>query len=282
MNMIAKQDIDFIKNEYSVQYEVDTFTYIKSTEEPIENRVRYKVKKSFIRKDPIGYLFSLEVIERIQSNKEDIRAIEDELANLQKKLVLYTDEHGDIISIVNRGEIAEEWDDHKNNFKKTHKESLDDVDLFVTGVDAIINNQTEFLNLVKKSEVASLVFPPIYKQNLLFQESIKQRKVLYDFFDTTALPFRMDTKVVAMNEKTMGYQIIRSGDIDIPRFDEESASALISNLFDVHKYNIKIESNCLEVFDLNDDDIVEDATMLLNVEVPGIYSYRQISKLKAT
>ncbi|WP_299440431.1 hypothetical protein [uncultured Aquimarina sp.] len=282
MNTIQKQDIEFLKKEYSVAYEIDTFRYIKSTEEPIENRIRCKVKKSFIRKDSIGYLFSVEVLNRTQSNKEDILDIEDQLTNLQKKLILYTDEHGDIISIVNRGEISEEWDDNKNTFKKTYKDSLENVDGFIEGVDAIINDHIEFLNLVKKSEVATLLFPPIYKQNLLSQESVKQQKVIYDFFDTTALPFRMNTKVVAINEETQGYQVIRSGGIDTPKFDEESASSLISNLFDVHKYNIKIESDYLEALDLNNDDIIEEATMLLNVEVPGIYSYRQISKLKTT
>ncbi len=281
MNKTQKKDISFSKNEYAISYEIDTFRYIKSTEEPIENRIRCKIKKSFIRKDSIGYLFSIEVLNRTQSNKEDILDLEDQLANLQKKLVVYTDEHGDIISIVNRGEIFEEWDDNKSAFKKTYKDILENVDKFTEGVDAILNDQTEFLNLVKKSEVVTLLFPPIYKQNLLSQESIKQQKVICDFFDTTALPFRMNTKVVAINEETQGYQIIRSGEIDVPRFDEESASTLISNLFDVHKYNIKIESNYLEALDLNNDNIIEEATMLFNVEVPGIYSYRQISKLKA-
>ncbi|KAA1248139.1 hypothetical protein [Aquimarina sp. RZ0] len=281
MNTIPKKDIDFYKNEYSVLYEIDTYRYIKSPEEPIENRIQTKIKKSFIRKDPVGYLFSIEVLEREQSNKEDILDIEDQLANLQNKLVLYTDAHGDIISIVNRGEISEEWYDHKTIFKKTNKDSLENVDEFIEGVDSIINDHVEFLNLVKKSEVASLLFPPIYQYNLLAENSIKQQKVLYDFFDTTALPFRMDTKVIAMNEETLGYQIVRSGNIDTPRFDEKSASALISNLFDVHRYNIKIEGDYFEAIDLNDHNIVEEATLLLNIEIPGIYSYRQISKLKA-
>ncbi|MHA7059019.1 hypothetical protein ACWGOQ_0017470 [Aquimarina sp. M1] len=280
MNINQKQDIDFRKDEYSVVYELDTFRYIKSTEAPVENRIRCKVKKSFIRKDPIGYLFSVEILTRTQSNKEGVLDIENQLAGLQKKLVLYTDQHGDIISIVNRGEIYEEWDDQKNTFKNAYKDDLENIDTFIEGVNAIINNHEEFLNFVKKSEVSTLLFPPIYQQSLLSQRSVKQQKVMHDFFDTTALPFCIDTRIVARNKQTMGYQIIRSGDIDNPRFDEESASTLISNLFDVHKYNIKIESNYLETLDLNNDDIIEEATMLLNVEVPGIYNYRQISKLK--
>lgn len=281
MNITQKQDIDLFKNEYAVLYEIDTYTYIKSPEDPVKNRIQTKLKKSFIRKDPIGYLFSIEILERTQSNKEDSMDIENQLAQLQKKLVLYTDDHGNIISIVNRGEIAEEWDDYKSAFKKTYKDILENIDLFIEGVDVMINDQTAFLNLIKKSEVATLLFPPIYQHNLLVQNSIKQQKVLHDFFDTTAVPFRLDSKVIAINDETMGYQIVRSGELDIPRFDEESASALISNLFDVHKYNIKIDANYFETLDLSNDDIIEEATALMNVEIPGVYSYRQISKLKA-
>jgi len=278
---LAEKDISILEKEKSIIYEIDTFRYIKSPEDPIENRIRYKVKKTFIKKDKIGYLFSLEIIERTQSNKEDIFHIEDQLAVLQKKLAMYVDQHGEIISIVNRGEIAEDWYDQKKFFKKTYQDVYEDIDMLIDGVELIINDAEEFLNMVKKSEVAILLFPPIFNHNLLEKDHDKQHQVLYDFFDTTALPFKMDAKVVAFNEVTSGYQVVRSGELDISRFDEDSASQLISTIFDVHKYNIKIDASCFEAYDLNEDHTVDEATLLLNVEIPGVYSYKQISKLKA-
>ncbi len=281
LKVTKKNDIYLSNNPYSILYEMDTYRYIKSPEEPVENRIQIKVKKTFIRKDDFGYLFSVKVIDRKQSNKDDVLGVEDQLANLQNKLTLYTDEHGDIISIVNRGEISEKWYEQKKFFKKEHKHHIENINQFIEGVDAIIKNHDEFLNLVKKSEINTLLFPPIYQHNLLVEDAIKQQKVWHDFFDTTALPVKLDTKVVAINEDTLGYQIIRSGDIDTPGFDEEKASQLLSTLYDVHKYNIKIDGSYLEALDLSEDDSVEEATSLMNIEIPGVYSYRQISKLKA-
>lgn len=279
--LIKKKDFHLPENPYSILYEIDTFRYIKSPEDPVENRIQLKVKKSFIRKDNFGYLFSVETIEKKQSNKEDSLNIDYQISNLQNKLILYTNEQGDIISIVNRGQISELWYDKKKEFKKEFKDDIEDIDEFIKGVDAIIKNHKEFLNLVKKSEVATLLFPPIYNCNLLVENAIKQEKIFYDFFDTNALPFRIETKTTALNTETKGYQVIRAGDLNTPKFNNESAAALISNLFEVHTYNIKIEANYFEALDLSEDDIIEEASFLLNVEIPGIYSYRQISKLKA-
>ncbi|GAA3509792.1 hypothetical protein GCM10022393_23340 [Aquimarina addita] len=278
---VQHKDIFIPTNEDSIIYNIDTFRYIKSPEEPVENRIQLKIKKTYIKKDQMGFLFSVEVLEREQSNKEGVFGIEDQLNQLQNKLILYTDVHGEITSIINCGQISEQWYDQKASFKKAYKDELDTIDDFIVGVDAMINDHFEFLNLVKKSEVATLLFPPIYDHNLVTTASVDQQRVWYDFFDTTALPFKINTKITAINQNTNGYQLARAGSLDTARFDENKATALMSTLFDVHKYNIKIDLNSFEAYDLNKDHTIAAATLLMNVEIPGVYSYRQISKLKA-
>jgi len=279
--LTKRKDLSLQTNPHSTLYEIDTFKYIKSPEAPIENRIQLKVKKKFVHKDNIGYLFLVEVLERKQSNKEDVLGIEFQISNLQNKLLLYTNHHGEIISIVNRKEIANLWYDQKEEFKKTYKNDLENIDAFIDALDDLIRDNTEFLKLIKKTAVLILLFPPIYQHNLLVKNSVNQENIFYDFFDTSALPFKIDTKVVALNETTQGYQVVRAGNINTSRFDKESATSLISNLFDVHKYNIKIDANYFEGIDLSENDIVEEASFLLNVEASGVYSYRQMSKLKA-
>lgn len=272
--------ISILEKRDTIIYNFDSYRYIKSTEEPVENRIQSKVKKTLVKKHKTGYIFSVEVSERKQSNKEDIYEIEDKLADLQKKLVLYTNKHGEIISIINRGEISEEWYIQKKILKKHFRDSYEDIDVIIDGIDAIIDNPEELLKLIKKSEVITLLFPPIYNYDLLQKNQIDQSHIIHDFFDTTALPFKIQTKIAAFNEITSGYQIIRSGDLDTGRFDNEQATDVISTLFNVHSYNIKIDSNCFEAYDLTENHTVDTATLLMNVEIPGIYSFRQISKLK--
>jgi len=275
-----EKEISIVEKEISLVYEIDTYRYIKSPEEPIENRIQYKVKKTFIHKDEIGYLFSLEILKRKQSSEDEILYLEDQLALLQKNLTIYTNKNGEVISIVNLGEITDEWYEQKKVLQKDLKNIFNDIDTVIEGIDLILNDPSEFLNMVKKSEVVMLLFPPIYNNDLLYNDHIEQSQVLYDFFDTTALPFKMSTKLIAINENNGGYQIARSGDLDNTKFDIQNATKVMSTLFNVHSYNITIEATCFEAYDLAKDNTIDEASILMNVEIPGIYSYRQISKLK--
>lgn len=277
--LLLNEDLSIDTKERSHTYAIDTDTYIKSTEAPIKNKITSTVKKTFIKKDQIGHLFSIEVLKRTQSNKEDILYLEDELAIIQQKLVLYTNEKGEIISIVNRGEIAEAWYDQRKTLQKIFENEIEDIHIILEGIHQIIHDADEFLKLVKKSEIITLLFPPIYQQHITSEVSISQKKVFTDFFDTTDLPFKVDTKIIAIHEVTKGYQIVRSGNLDTQLFDKEQVATLLGNLFKVHPYNINIDANYFEAHDLKENRDAEEGIFFLTIEVPEIYSYRQISKL---
>ncbi|GAA0719151.1 hypothetical protein GCM10009430_17880 [Aquimarina litoralis] len=277
--LLLHEDLSIDTKERSNTYSITTSVFIKSSEEPIENNIKSTVRKTFIQKDQIGHLFSVEVLERIQSNKEGIFSLEDKLNIIQHKLVLYTDQKGEIISIVNRGEIAEAWYDQQKILQKTFENDIEDIHVILEGIHQIIHDENEFLSLVKKSDIITLLFPPIYQQHITSEVSISQRKIFADFFDTTDLPFKVDTKVIAIHEVTKGYQIVRSGSLDTQLFDNEMATSLLGNLFKVHPYNINIDANYFEAQDLKENGDIEEGIFFLNIEVPEIYSYRQISKL---
>lgn len=277
--LLLNEDLSINTKERSNIYSINTSIYIKSAEEPIENNIKSTIKKTFIQKDQIGYLFSVEVLQRTQSNKEGIFSLEDKLSIIQHKLVLYTDQKGEVISIVNRGEIAEAWYDQQKILQKTFENDIEDIHVILEGIHQIIHDENEFLNLVKKSDIITLLFPPVYQQNITSEVSISQRKVFADFFDTSDLPFNVDTKVIAIHEVTKGYQIVRSGSLDTQLFDNETTASLLGNLFKIHPYNINIDANYFEAQDLKENGDAEESIFFLNIEVPEIYSYRQISKL---
>lgn len=261
-------------------YEFGVVQQLISPEETIKNRITATVEKTFIQKDDIGYLYNVQITNRSQNNIEDMLGLENKLSFLQKNITLYTNAQGEIISILNRGEINEDWYDQAKLIKKEYSYLTSDVDELLSGVEALIKDNDAFVSMIKKSEIYSALFPPIYNQDLEKKITINQEKDFNNFFDNTTLPFQITTALTGINENTKGKQIVRSGKIDNYRFNKESASELFTKSYEVSEYSLKFDASYLETFDLDKDNQVDKVNIMLGVTVNDLYQLKQISKLK--
>jgi len=280
--LVAKKNRDLIlsEKEGTILYEFGIAQQIISPEEIIKNRITAEIEKTFIKKDHIGYLYQVKINKRSQSNTEDMLGIEDELAFLEKEIVLYTNDKGKIISIVNRGQIKEDWYFRAKRIQKEYKQIIPEVSKFVYAIEALINDNVAFVSLIQKSEVYSALFPPVYNQNLAKKKTIQQYKNFDNFFDTTTLPFKIDTVLTGINTLTQGKQMIRSGKLDTSIFNKTSASELFTKVYGAHEYSLNFKASYLETFDLDQEGEVDKSTIMLGVTVSDIYQLKQISKLK--
>ncbi len=275
------------QNEIIIAENIDPIIYdfgiaqqIVSPEETSKNQITATIEKTFVKKDQIGYLYTIKVVDRKQSNTDDMFGLEQELASLQKNIALYTNQQGEITTIINRGQIAEDWYDHAKRVKKEFDYLIPEMNQFLTGIDELVNDNESFVSLVKKSEIYSLLFPPIYNQKLMQKIVIQQEKDFENFFDTTTLPLTIDTAVSGINANTKGKQLLRSGKLDTARFDKTSASELFTKSYGVHEYGLNFDTSYLETFDLDQKNQVDKANAMLGVKVNDLYQLKQISKLK--
>jgi hypothetical protein len=275
------------KNELLLPENTDTVIYdfvevqqIVSPEETIENQIAANVEVTLLEKNHYGFLYNIEIHKRYQSNTEGMLGLDEALAFLQKKIVLYTNIHGEIISIVNRGQIAEDWYDQAKIIKKEFKYLIPKMDDFLDGVSTLIDDSDLFVNFVEESEVFSLLFPPVYNYHLMKEVSIEQNKSFGNFFDTTSLPLTVQTTVTGINKNTKGKQLMRFGQLDTFKFNKESASKLFTQSYGIHESALSFEVSYLESFDLDKEDMVDKASAMLGVKVNNLYHLKQISKLK--
>ncbi len=272
-NLLLSEDIK------TVSYDFWVTQHIKSTESVVKNEIKAEVQKTFVKKDELGYLFSVEVDQRSQSNREGALGIDDAISFLQKSVTLYTNIHGEIIKVVNTGQIKEDWD----RAYKTMDTDLDQLpsekDAFLKGIDALLSDNVSFVSFLQKSELYTMLFPPIYGHDILEKRVINQKKSFDNFFDTTTLPVQLETSLIGVNPETKGKQVVRSGYLDTYRFDKMSAAKMFTEVYGIHESATGFKTNYLETYDLLHDNSVDKCTTMMDVTVKDLYNYRHISKL---
>ncbi len=268
----------------SQQLSVNTYDFfctkiVNTIDEEFKDHYKAMVQKEFIKKDNNGYMFSVKILNRKQSRTEELEALEEVLDFLQEKVVLYTDTNGDIISIINRAQIRADWEDKIFAFKKNNKEQIPNIEEIIHGITELISDPGAFLNFIKKSEIFSLLFPPVFNIDLLKIKSVSQKKKLHNFFKHVDLPIQLETQIVALNVLTNGLQIKRNGKLDNYVLMEDELAKFFMDTYGIHKSNLSYNVNLLEYYDLDRYNNIDKANGLLNVEVPNVFSYKQINRL---
>jgi len=282
MSSIITQHQDFfiVKEQKPSLYNFGMVQVIKTRENTIQNRVEAKVKKTYLRTEDIGLLYRVEINDRTQTNIEGQLGVEKALSFLVRKLVLLINFKGEIIGVINGEQIKENWHRQMNNFKSNFKDSIPDLQEFLIAIDALIDDKQALLNLVNKSEVLTLLFPPVYEQKLFAKKIMDQQKDLYDFFENYALTLKLNTLLKNTYDEGGMTQIVRSGTLDKRRFKMDEVKKDLRAIYQIPNLSVKIKADYLEAIDLDYKNSVDASTQMLNVEIKHIYNLRQFSKLK--
>ncbi|WP_346883763.1 hypothetical protein [uncultured Algibacter sp.] len=262
------------------EYFVDTIQHIHVNEHLTENRISTKVKKEYIEKDDFGHLLRFDITYREQTNLNGMLAVEDWLSVLFKKLILYLDDQGKIKSIVNLKEIKQDWYEQKDAFKKEFKFEINKINPFLEALDITLDNQKDFIQIIEKSDIATLLLPPIYNQELLLEKPVIEQKNYDNFFGNNDVPLNIDTSLLAYNEVTNGHQIFRTGEIDYVYVDLNGIKDFFRKNYNNQSLPAKLDVAYLEAIDLDQYHDVDIATLMMGIEIKNLYQFRQISKTK--
>lgn len=243
-----------------------------------ENSVRAEVRKYYFRQNDTGYVYSLEVTDRFQTNKEGIRAMENDIARLQSELVVQTDFQGTPVRILNLAPIRNTWDDYRKEFAKKHKgqKGLEEV---LTATDSLLNNNKRFTENFRESEIGTLFFPDIYGTVSGQGETMESTKVFTDFFDTSPLPFKLKTTLKKRDRFSDTAQVFRKGTLDEENFDRYNVRRFFRKLADNIKLAVPVKAAYMETYDLDKNHHIVHAGQLLTANVPALFNYEQIVRI---
>jgi len=282
MNATKQKSLRIAQNTTPEFYDFGTVQVIKTRKDTIQNRIEARLRKAFVRKEAGRYLYNIQVENRTQSNVEGKLGIENALSFLLKRLVLFTNAKGEIVEIINQQQIKETWYRKRENFIRQFNPITPNLDGLLAGIDAFLDDQESFRELVEKSEIYTLLFPPVYQQKLAEKKIIKQEKDFYDFFDEHALTLKVNTVLKGLSTETEAgtTQIVRSGTLDQSRFETSEVKEQLRTLYETPNLSVEINADYLEGFDLDSLNNVYAGTQLLNIEIKHIYNLRQYSKIK--
>lgn len=238
-----------------------------------------EVSKRFIKKDNVGYLYEVLVKKNSIEDENDVDAY---LSPLFNKILLYTNNEGKIISIPNIGEIQELWTDMRYEFKKKFKKEKD-INKIITHMEMMLSEKNFFLTFYYlQTEIATLLFPPIYIKNLLNPNFKRfQHKLFHYFFNGHFLPFKLLLTSISNHKLKESYDLIsRVGFIS----NELIPIKEIKEVFRKHQDNpflpAEIQGEYSELFYLKKESkSIEKAMQRMEVIVDDFYTYKLQTKL---
>lgn len=267
------------KEKYSKKYAIEVRQRVVSKGYESNNVTTFEVEKKFIKKDDFGFLFSIVVLDRKQSNIEGLRGMEDYLSKIQDEITLYTDEKGNIKTIVNYKEVFGKWMNCKSKFLKKYKH-VDDIKGIAQRITTTFDVKEEFLNLFRQSEIGTLLFPPIYIPELKQNKTAVQHKFYRDFFGPYLLPFRLEINAIKP-KKGIETTIGRVGEIDKHFLEEDKIKLYYRKLHSTYNLIVDIESAYTEIFNVDNSNIIDNAFQLFGVKLGSFYSFDKITTIKS-
>jgi len=250
-------------------YEIKNSQFVNSNGLISKNTIEINVSKRFIQKDKYGSLYEIIENGRKQSDTEGMRGMNHFISQLYQKLLVYTNMHGEITSVVNLGEIEELWSLLKKDFsKKFVKEK--ETSTWLYKMDSFLKDNAVFTNFYKQTAVATLLFSPIY--NNVGDKHIIQSKNFMNFFDSYRLPLVLKTSIVS-EESNDNNTVLRCGGINHLVFNDENVKALYRKKYK----NSFIESITAKYIEINKltKDYLSEALFTLDVNIQDLYIFNQ-------
>lgn len=272
---VIRESFDYVK-----AYNIETTQKITSEGKESTCVVKMNVTKTFIEKNELGLLYKIVVSDRVQSNKESLRGVENFLAPLQNVLMIYTDEMGYVKSIANLEKVKEKWIDKRGTFINRFRH-INDLEEMTNRLDELMNNKDGFTNIFKQSDIGTLLFPPVYTEELSEETKVLQWKYFYNFFGTYALPLYIETELIENKEENSTVtKVARIGMLDPEHFEEDEVKAMFREGYNTDDLNDDVGVNYAELYDLNRDSTIDKALQIFFVAVGNKYIFDQMTKVK--
>lgn len=240
-----------------------------------DNRVYLEAEKRIISKDNDGFLYQVNVENRIQQSSKQIRKMEEDLSFLQKKLIVRTDDEGRLTQIVNQYAIYQNWEDYKRTFYKKFKKDKD-VESIISDIDELLKDNLAFLKVIKESEIGSLLFPTLYKSGLEEDKEFIETKEYEDFFGEISLPIVIKTKLKKRDRKERASHFYCVGKLDEDHFDHQGLRRNFRKLSDNYKLAVNVELDYMETYKLNKNHWITHGGQLFRVDIKGLFNFEQV------
>lgn len=276
--MQVKENIGIVATKKQQAYTLQVRQRSKLGGVANENLTTATIKKKCMRQHDKGFVFELLVTDRKQTNIEGVRSLENDLSFLQQKLVVQTNLQGLPVSILNLGDIRDEWKLYQQKFKNNNKD-YNGIDSIIQDTTSLLNNNKIFTDNFINSEIGTLFFPPIYDILGAKGETFDQEKEFKNFFGEPGLPLKITNTLKNTNAQKENAHIVRQGKINEDAFDYYTVRKQFRKLADNLQLAVPITVQYIETYDLHTYYGIEYAGQILAVEIPALFTYEQIARV---
>lgn len=276
--MLVKDTIRLSTVQQKAGYRLDILQRTKLGGVASENKIQEIFDKEFLGKDHKGDVFQILLKERTHTNTNPLQTIEHDLALLKGNLVLRTNDLGEITKILNLKDIENDWHKHKSKFYKIHRK-FEYIDAIMQETTVLLQSPEQFLAIIQETEMATVLFPPIYNTALSENQDIEQEKIFTDFFGSEALPLQILTSIKNSDPYAPKIEILRDGILNTNAFQAEKVQQHFRKLTDTTKLRAKVDIAYIETFDLDMFHWVDYAGQVLSVTIKDLFTFQQVIRV---
>lgn len=257
-------------------YSIDSLQRTKLGVSIEENRSHIVVEKKMTHQFEgiTTYRLKVTTLTNTTNSTNELRAIENDLKELQKNIDVQVNSKGEIVKVINLPEIRAYWGNFRDDFKRKYRNNPRLVDDVVATTEELLKSTKQFTNNFKETDFATLLFPPL--PNAVSTAS--ELKTFPNFFDVEALKLFINNNV---SEGSNGVTHLKR--IGSLLNDEEylrSVRSYFTDLFDNYKLLVRPKVDYVETFDFDTDNWVTHAGQILSVDIKNVFQYSQIVRLK--
>lgn len=220
---------------------------------------------------PTGYVFQTEQLASQLQNTDPGSLLLAEFNALNERLLLGTDQHGNLTDLLNAPEIGARWQEMRARLSTTYAR-LPSLPALLAAMDQQLQDPAALLAGMRHKGAFGLLYAGVWGQPAEGREPVVTEQLLKNYLGPLDLPLRL-VATSALNSRAPGEVLItRTGTLNQLQWDQTAFRQLLRSITDSFTLKAELHLTCHEQYHLNyATGWLREATQQLRLEVPGAY-----------
>lgn len=252
-------------------YQVDTVSAVQVKQEVGLSETSAKFRHTLLEKKANGYVFQTEQLASQLKNTDPGSMLLAEFNTLNESLVLGTDQHGNLLDLLNGLEIIARWRELRQRMRITYAR-LPSLPALLAAMDQQLSDPVALLDGMRHKGTFGLLYSGVWGYPVHDKEAVVSKQVLKNYLGPLDLPLQLVATTTFHPDAPEQVLITRTGTLDPLNWDEQVFRRMLRRIVDSFSLKVELQLTCHEEYRLDyATGWLLGATQHLRAEVPGAY-----------
>jgi hypothetical protein len=255
-------------------YRVDTVSTVQVKQEIGLSESSAKFRHTLLENTSNGYVFQTEQLASQLKNTDPGSLLLAEFNALNVRLVFDTDQHGNLMGLLNSPEVLARWQELRQRMRVTYAR-LPSLPAMLAAMDQQLLDPDALLEGMRHKGAFGLLYSGVWGYPINDKELVSSKRVIKNYLGPLDLPLQLMTKVT-LDSASPGAPgevlVTRTGTLDTLDWDEQVFRRMLRRIVDSFSLQVELRLTCHEEYRLDHaTGWLLGATQHLRAEVPGAY-----------